>query len=252
MACLQARPLYWVFSDVGPCSCDPAYAIDNDSVWRCNCGSWPVLDAEPTGEMAERFAALAIKYAPQPTPAPLFPDLPYSFDDGAALWGDIMLDEAEAEFAALSTEQQALAQAASRKATADMALAAAAAERRVFAQIAVQRLRTQPAAGKLAEPCKFLYVANGGKEPDSRTTCSECWRHEFVNPQTGKKEAPHACNRLHPGEAGWKEEWSMLPLPRNRFRIQHAPQQQAQKSEMRFFPGGGNSRGNGGNRQSRW
>ena len=249
MACLQVRPLYWVFSDVGPCSCDPAYAIDNDSVWRCNCGSWPVLDAEPTGEMAERFAALAIKYAPQPTPAPLFPDLPYSFDDGAALWGDIMLDEAEAEFAALSTEQQALAQAASRKATADMALAAAAAERRVFAQIAVQRLRTQPAADKLAEPCKFLYVANGGKEPDSRTTCSECWRHEFVNPQTGKKETPHACNRLHPGEAGWKEEWSFLPLPRNRFRIQHAPQ--AQPQGVRFFPGGGNSRSNGG-RQSRW
>lgn len=244
------RPLYWVFSDVGPCSCDPAYAIDNDSVWRCNCGSWPVLDAEPTGEMAERFAALAIKYAVQPTPPPLFPDLPYSFDDGAALWGDIMLDEAEAEFAAMSAEQQALAQAASRKATADMALAAAAAERRVFAQIAVQRMRTQPAAGKLAEPCKFLYVANGGKEPDSRSICSECWRHEFVNPQTGKKETPHACNRLHPGEAGWKEEWSMLPLPRNRFRIQHAPQAQAQQSEVRFF-GGGNSRSNG-NRQNRW
>jgi hypothetical protein len=247
----MACKMYWVFNDQSPCSghCDPAYAIDNDSVWRCNCGSWPVLDAEPTGEMAERFAAIAARLSPPPV-KPLFPDLPYSFDDGAALWGDIMLDEAEAEFAALSTEQQAQAQAAARKAAADMALAAAAAERRVFAQIAIQRLKSQPAAGKLAEPCKFLYVANGGKEPDSRSICSECWRHEFVNPQTGKKETPHACNRLHPGEAGWKEEWSMLPLPRNRFRIQHAPQAQAQAQGVRFFPGGNNGRTGG--RQNRW
>lgn len=243
------RPLYWVFSENGPCSgcCDPAYAIDNDSVWRCACGSWPVLHAEPTGEMAERFAALAIKYAPQPTPPPLFKDLPYLFDDSGALWGDIMLNETEAEFGALSAEQQAQAQAAARKAVADMALAAEAAQQRMHAQIALQRMRSQPAAGKLAEPCKFLYVANGGKEPDSRTICSECWRHEFVNPQTGKKETPHACNRLHPGEAGWKEEWSMLPLPRNRFRIQHAPQAQAQAQGVRFFPGA-----NGRSRQGRW
>ena len=234
MACAK---VYWVFNEAaGPCSgcCDPAYAIDNDSVWRCNCGSWPVLDSEPVGQMAEQFAAIAARLNP-PAVKPLFTDLPDLFgpEGQSRLWGDILMEAEERLFDALSEAQQKAAREASARSVREMQAAADAAQRHTFAQIAVQRMRSQPAAGKLAEPCKFLYVATGGKEPDSRSICSECWRHEFVNPQTGKKETPHACNRLHPGEAGWKEEWSMLPVPRNRFRIQHAPQAQG----VRFFPG---------------
>lgn len=36
---------------------------------------------------------------------------------------------------------------------------------------------------------------------------TECWFWEYVDPKTGKKVSKHVCNCLHPGQAGWEDEW---------------------------------------------
>jgi len=36
---------------------------------------------------------------------------------------------------------------------------------------------------------------------------TECWFWEYVDPKTGKKMTKHVCNCLHPGQAGWEDEW---------------------------------------------
>ena len=85
--------------------------------------------------------------------------------------------------------------------------------------------------GKIAEPCKKLYSCCGGgaeggvARPTTMAVSSECWRHEYTDPRTGEKKAPHSCNWLHPGEDGWHPEWNtnrtwkapVAPVAPNRF-----------------------------------
>ena len=66
---------------------------------------------------------------------------------------------------------------------------------------------------KRCEPCKMLYScegdkSTGGARPTTLHVSSECWSHERINPKTGLLEAPHKCDRLHPGEEGWFDAWS--------------------------------------------
>ena len=44
--------------------------------------------------------------------------------------------------------------------------------------------------------------------PTTLHVSSECWRYEYVDPETGRKVRVHTCNWLHPGEDGWQTEWN--------------------------------------------
>ena len=72
---------WWVYdSEERPCigRCDPGYAIDDDGVWRCNCGTWTIVQEAPQKTMFET----------------MFPELQVYM--GQKLWGDIWYDTEEA------------------------------------------------------------------------------------------------------------------------------------------------------------
>jgi hypothetical protein len=67
-------------------------------------------------------------------------------------------------------------------------------------------------------PCKYMlmlsdnpkapvynYVDEKGCKKSHRH--SSCWGWEYVDPKTGVYHAPHVCEKLHPGEKGWNNEW---------------------------------------------
>jgi hypothetical protein len=61
---------------------------------------------------------------------------------------------------------------------------------------------------KVYQPCKFLYSCVGTPaKPTTLHISSECWSHDYVCPKTGKRITKHACDRMHPGESGWCNEW---------------------------------------------
>ena len=60
--------------------------------------------------------------------------------------------------------------------------------------------------------CMRLYSclgdkSSGGARPTTLHVSSECWSHERVDPVSGKLLTPHKCPFLHPGDAGWHEQW---------------------------------------------
>ena len=88
---------WWVYAeDECPCpgNCCAALSMDNDSVWRCGCGTWDI-----------------VQEAPKPTAWQLrFPDL--AAYEGQRLWGDVWYEREEApRLASLTTAQHAAAKA---------------------------------------------------------------------------------------------------------------------------------------------
>ena len=69
--------------------------------------------------------------------------------------------------------------------------------------------RTETVA-KRAQPCKWVIGQFAG---------DECWAHEYTDPKTKAHVIKHTCDRLHPGEAGWCNEWLTNP----RFKPSTAP-----------------------------
>ena len=59
-------------------------------------------------------------------------------------------------------------------------------------------LRRGEAPKKLGQPCKWVIGEFKGQE---------CWAHEYMDPKTKKRCCPHVCQRLHPGQEGWHNEW---------------------------------------------
>ena len=65
-------------------------------------------------------------------------------------------------------------------------------------QRAMRGLRKGEAPKTLVAPCKWVIGEFKGQE---------CWAWEYTDPKTGKRMCPHTCNRLHPGQSGWHNEW---------------------------------------------
>ena len=59
-------------------------------------------------------------------------------------------------------------------------------------------LRRGEAPKKLGQPGKWVIGEFKGQE---------CWAHEYMDPKTKKRCSPHTCQRLHPGQEGWHNEW---------------------------------------------
>jgi hypothetical protein len=64
---------------------------------------------------------------------------------------------------------------------------------------------------KIQKPCKNLYYTPGVEGRMQNNVCSECWAHEYHCPKTGaliKAQKGKECPYLHPGQAGWLNEWN--------------------------------------------
>lgn len=191
-----AYSIYWVFNDEPndmPCQCcSPLSAMTGD-LWVC--------------ESQGRIWAVV--------------DMP------VMTWGD-QNEQAFAEDEARMTEPEKakrlrteMAQAAER----GLSLEAS----RMFNYAESQKLLNMRGKGKerhigkVDEPCKFLYCDE--KAPKGMWTTnakgercapvlkaltgSECWAHAYHHPKTKVLMTPHTCKRLHPGEAGWRDEWNL-------------------------------------------
>jgi len=92
---------WWVYEeDVSPCpgNCCPAQSMDNDGVWRCDCGSWKIVQEAPKPSLFElRFPELAAY-------------------QGQRLWGDVWYDQEELPRLRSQTEAQRLAEKAALEA----------------------------------------------------------------------------------------------------------------------------------------
>lgn len=121
-------------------------------------------------------------------------------------WLDIAYDEEMAELAAMSPAQVAAAVAAKAQDRAMQEIEAEVVKMQVYAVNVRDRVMTGKQRGKAVEkrsqPCKWVVGEFHGET---------CWAHEFFNKKTGLWEKPHTCDRIHPGEAGWHDEWFKDP-----------------------------------------
>ena len=134
-----------------------------------------------------------------------------------ALWADIADELEERAFSRLSPaerthriEEKKLQQA---RDAAQSALEAATAEAARYAHDQGIRSRCKGATTMKDKPCKNLYYDMARKGKDGRApfvdyVVSECWAHEYTDPKTKKKLAPHVCAYSHPNEPTWLPEWT--------------------------------------------
>ena len=178
--------------------CDPAFALEAHGTWHCACGCW-----EP------------VEKAPQM----LFPDL--AAYDGQRLWGDIWLDEQDAEFARLSANQQRLRMLleASKAREASEALARAAA----LSEMAKARSLVCDRSGKIKVaklkmlPCRYFKFRGvlGAPEPAGTNKKGVSWLSGCELHHCGKcraaGKAPGSCGIcgccefIHPDQAEWTQ-----------------------------------------------
>ena len=191
-----AYSIFWVFSDDAddmPCRCCSPFSAMEGGLWVCSADdrSWAIVE--------------------KPTEA----------------WGDLNEQAFAEDEASMTAPEKA------KRLREEMALAA---ERgltleasRMFSYAESQKLLNSRGKGKerhiskVDEPCKFLYCdekapkGQWAKNPKGELcaplrkalTGSECWAHEYHHPKTKALLKPHTCKRLHPGEAGWREEWNL-------------------------------------------
>lgn len=179
-------------------NCDPAFALEADGTWHCACGCWEPVAAAPTM---------------------LFPDL--AAYDGQRLWGDIWLDEQDAEFARLSAHEQRMKMLleASKAREASEALARAAA----LSEMAKARSLVCDRSGKIKVaklkmlPCRYFKFRGvlGAPEPAGTNKKGVSWLSGCELHHCGKcraaGKAPGSCGVcgccefIHPDQAEWKQ-----------------------------------------------
>ena len=191
-----AYSIFWVFSDDAndmPCQCcNPLSAIEAD-FWVCSAQGlqWTIVDT------------------PKET------------------WGDLNEQAFAEDMARMTAPEKAMRLREEMALAAERGLTLEAS--RMFSYAESQKLLNMRGKGKerhidkVDEPCKFLYCDE--KAPKSMWTTnakgercaplrkeltgSECWAHMYHHPKTKALMTPRTCKRLHPGEAGWREEWNL-------------------------------------------
>jgi hypothetical protein len=130
-------------------------------------------------------------------------------------WGDLWAEEDALRESKMSAAEKEARAEALREAERANELAIQAAERARKAERVAVRVgvyRKSAVSTKIAQPCKFLYDCKGTPaKPTTRRVTTECWSHEYTDPESGKRVCRHVCDRMHPGEAGWCPEWDGNP-----------------------------------------
>jgi hypothetical protein len=179
-------------------NCDPAFALEADGTWHCACGCWEPVAAAPTM---------------------LFPDL--AAYDGQRLWGDIWLDEQDAEFARLSEHDQRmrtlLSASKAREASEALARAAALSEMAKARSLVCDRSGKIKVAKLKMLPCRYFKFRGvlGAPEPAGTNKKGVSWLSGCELHHCGKcraaGKAPGSCGVcgccefIHPDQAEWKQ-----------------------------------------------
>ena len=176
---------------VCPGHCDPAYALDCDGHWRCGCGSWAPVDQMPVL---------------------LSPDL--AVYDGQRLWGDIWLDEQDAELAALDANQRRLRALleGSKAREAATAMARAAAEAEIVQAQSIVCNRKGVLQKKVLRKCRdaekaAVVIGMKGQVkrefPDAEATLAAGFSVYRVWKAGCELHSKGCCQYIHPDQAEW-------------------------------------------------
>jgi len=204
------------------CNCCGHEAITPDRVWQCANRPqkrWQLYPAPELGwAVQERFAHPISECRGNCAFHPLhlaeYPGAPQQghggwlwtrggvATSGTASFADFVDLCAEEAAAAETAEQRAAREARHRAELAELELAGEVMKREIYAADVKQRVMRGVGRGEkpkvLAMPCKWVIGEFKG---------DECWAWEYTDPKTGKRMCPHTCNRLHPGQSGWHNEW---------------------------------------------
>jgi len=204
------------------CNCCGHEAITPDRVWQCANRPqkrWQLYPAPELGWAVQKRFAHPISEcrgncAFHPLHLAEYPGAPQQghggwlwtrggvATNGTASFADFVDLCAEEAAAAETAEQRAAREARHRAELAELELAGEVMKREIYAADVKQRVMRGVGRGEkpkaLAMPCKWVIGEFKG---------DECWAWEYTDPKTGKRVCPHTCNRLHPGQAGWHNEW---------------------------------------------
>lgn len=193
---------WWVYEeDVSPCpgNCCPANSMDSNSVWRCGCGTWDI-----------------VQEAPKPTLFQLrFPEL--AGYNGQRLWGDVWYEQEELPRLRSQTD----AQRAAEKAALDARLMAG----QVQSHLAKVESLYCDRSGKLKQEKLILRRCKWDDSPAENGFAAGCAAHHKGKCPWVHKNQPQLLEQL---QAGSK------PLSQNDTRDFSAlvgkPKQQQQQS----------------------
>ena len=178
--------------------CDPAFALEQDGTWTCGCGTWSRVATPPVLLWADQ----QIYY-------------------GQRLWGDIWLDEQDAEFARLSAQEQRLRMlleaSKAREASEALARAAALSEMAKARSLVCDRSGKIKMAKQKMLPCRYFkfrgvlgHAEPGGTNKKGVSWLSGCELHHCGNCRAAAK-APGSCGVcgccefIHPDQAEWTQ-----------------------------------------------
>ena len=203
---------YWVFDTPSPClCCDPGHAMHDDN-WECwvSNETWKVLTKEPDFTKEHDYDVCIGNCSRHPlidsTVHPLIHPALYM-----TTWGEYSNDFEEAS-RALETEEERDARIQRELAELDKKRIVAEEQVRFnysrdMHDKSMRGVRKDEAPKKYDRPCKWMV----GKDRDDSIARGDlpcCWAWEFINPKTKKAEKPRSCMYQHPGEKGWRNEWS--------------------------------------------
>lgn len=209
-----------------PCTCCSAMEIEN-GIWACKKTgrNWLLLNEPVDINKPHDEGVCTGNCSYHPMNYPELARWKRGIQAGRS-WGDLWFEEEQYRLALQSAEQRAAERAAADAALKEqeerdrIAREASAMSRkaeRVAVRVGVYR---KEKSKKIMQPCKFLYNCQGTPaKPTTRRVTTECWSHEYTDPETGKRIVRHVCDRMHPGEEGWCKEWDGNPYykPENRF-----------------------------------
>ena len=230
--------------------CDGAAAVTDKLVWQCERQPWRRWQLYPAAELGWNVQknfdhpiseCRGDNCAFHPLHRPEYPGGPIQGHGGWRWTVNGVTTNATdcfADFVELCCEEKAAAETAIQRVQREareraeieaLAVESEAAIRERYAADVKQRASRGLARGQapktLVMPCKWVIGEFKG---------DECWAWEYTDPKTGKRMCPHTCTRLHPGQAGWHNEWfanrnwkpaaaAPVPPPQHRFVAALAP-----------------------------
>jgi hypothetical protein len=239
---------YWLFDENSmPCSCCSATFAMADGYWTCSNGrTTPILEEDVDVTQDHPASVCPGGCAQHPLTTPDFLSLlicGWGEVEMAAVEAAEAAETPEQRFKRLNREAAAAAAAEMRCESSQMNRYAEI----VAIKAARQEEKAQPCKNLYcneAAPKSEWVKNNKGKlcAPVSKGVCSECWAHEYIDPRssllvepvsgkvldagvaglikTGKAlkvsragkwvimMRPKTCKYLHPGQPGWREEWT--------------------------------------------
>ena len=194
-------------SQEGPCGCCWQHEALEDGVWTCQKSHHRWVVQQEVQQAADHAShECQGNCSVHPLMAGYLQEYEPCFWSGRKTWGDLWQEEEASSLAAETPEQQMRRLNREAAAAAASALDSEAIKRQVYARDVEFRtklgLRKGQQVQKRLQPCKWCIGEFKG---------DECWAHEYTDPKTGRRETPRTCDRIHPGEAGWCNEWFTNP-----------------------------------------